>query len=129
MEQEISDMGVGSTFAAICKSDMGKIKIPLASTNHQKEFSDFVQQVDKSKAIVQKCIDKYDQLVKSRFIEMFGNPTKNEKQWPTEKMKEVAPAIQSDIQQSLKKIGCSIWMLFNRIRVRFCLRIESLKQN
>ena len=49
MEQEISDMGVGSTFAAISKSDMGKIKIPLASTNRQKEFSDFVQQVDKSK--------------------------------------------------------------------------------
>lgn len=27
---------------------------------------------------------------------MFGTSTRNEKQWPTEKMKEVAPAIQSD---------------------------------
>ena len=33
---------------------------------------------------------------KSRFIEMFGTPTGNEKQWPTEKMKEVAPPIQAD---------------------------------
>ncbi len=33
---------------------------------------------------------------KSRFIELFGTPTGNEKQWPTETMKSVAPAIQSD---------------------------------
>ena len=37
-----------------------------------------------------------DQLVKSRFTEMFGTPTGNEKQWPTETMKSVAPAIQSN---------------------------------
>ena len=33
--------------------------------------------------------------LKSRFIEMFGTPTGNEKQWPTCLMKEVAPSIQS----------------------------------
>lgn len=44
------------------------------------------------------CLLLYHLLIlyKSRFIEMFGTPTRNEKQWPTEKMKEVAPAIQSD---------------------------------
>ena len=46
--------------------------------------------------IIEQARAYFDALVKSRFIEMFGTSTRNEKQWPTEKMKEVAPAIQSD---------------------------------
>lgn len=49
MEQQISDMGVGSTFTAISKDDMKKIKIPAASLHLQNQFSDFVKQVDKSR--------------------------------------------------------------------------------
>ena len=59
----------------------------------QKEFIRFVEQVDKSKSIVQKCIDKYDQLVKSRFIEMFGNPIKNEKKLPCKPLKDCCSKI------------------------------------
>jgi type I restriction enzyme S subunit len=36
---------------------------------------------------------KLDQLVKSRFIELFGLPVSNSKGWNTEKMREVAPAV------------------------------------
>ncbi|AGI47815.1 Restriction endonuclease S subunit [Thermoplasmatales archaeon BRNA1] len=49
MEQQISDLGVGSTFKAINKEDMKKIKIPLAPLDLQTQFSSFVNQVDKSK--------------------------------------------------------------------------------
>ena len=51
MEQQISNMGVGSTFTAINKDDMKKIKIPVAPLSLQNQFSDFVKQVDKSKVI------------------------------------------------------------------------------
>lgn len=49
MEQQISDIGVGSTFAAISKDDMRKIRIPVAPLSIQIQFSDFVRHVDKSK--------------------------------------------------------------------------------
>ena len=52
MEQQISDMGVGSTFTAISKDDMKKIRIPVAPINLQNQFSDFVKQVDKSKLML-----------------------------------------------------------------------------
>jgi type I restriction enzyme S subunit len=78
IEKEIADMGTGSTFKAINKEHMSKIMIPLADYNLQEEFVKFVQQVDKSKVIAQKAAEKYDQLVKSRFIEMFdGNQFEN----------------------------------------------------
>ncbi len=77
MEKEIESMGVGSTFKAINKSNMNEIKVPLASMELQNQFADFVRQVDKSKLLFQQVVSKYDELVKSRFIEMFGNDTSN----------------------------------------------------
>ena len=49
MEQQISDMGVGSTFTAISKDDMKKIQIPAAPLPIQIQFSNFVEHIDKSK--------------------------------------------------------------------------------
>lgn len=52
MEQQISDMGVGSTFTAISKDDMKKIRIPAAPLPIQIQFSNFVEHIDKSKFII-----------------------------------------------------------------------------
>ncbi len=49
MERQIAGMGVGSTFTAISKEDMKKIKIPVAPLRLQNQFSDFIKQVDKSR--------------------------------------------------------------------------------
>ncbi len=40
----------------------------------QREFINFCNQVDKSKVIYKEVVSKFDDLIKSRFIEMFGNP-------------------------------------------------------
>lgn len=76
MEKEIESMGVGSTFKAINKSNINEIKVPLAPIELQNQFADFVRQVDKSKLLFQQMVSKYDELVKSRFIEMFENNPK-----------------------------------------------------
>src|SRR5690554_3218665 len=34
---------------------------------------------------------EYDQLIKSRFVEMFGDPIKNDKRWKTDKLNTVCP--------------------------------------
>ncbi len=70
MEQQISDMGVGSTFTAISKDDMKKIRIPVAPINLQNQFSDFVKQVDKSKYNLQSYIEE----LTSMQISLINNP-------------------------------------------------------
>lgn len=47
-----------------------------------------------------------DEMVKSQFIEMFGNPVTNTKGWKTAKIKDVAPEMPSKEQLSGK-----IWLL------------------
>ena len=50
---------------------VGKITVPKPPISLQLQFAEFVNQVDKSRVIAQKAAEKYDQLVKSRFIELF----------------------------------------------------------
>lgn len=38
-------------------------------------------------------LSKLDELVKSRFVELFGLPVSNSKNWKTEKMNDIAPAV------------------------------------
>ena len=75
-----SDVFVSKFSSAVAGTKMPRVSmdvfwrfdVPLPSMNLQKEFESFVKQVDKSKMLMKKCFEKYDQLVKSRFIEMFG---------------------------------------------------------
>ena len=71
-EDVINNYTTGTAIRRIILKNLAKLKLIVPEIEAQNEFASFVQQVDKSKAIVQKCIDKYDLLVKSRFIEMFG---------------------------------------------------------
>ena len=72
MEQQISDMGVGSTFTAISKDDLMKIKIPVAPVSLQNQFSSFVKQVDKSKFELQKHLDDTKRLQKALINQAFN---------------------------------------------------------
>ena len=72
IQADIDAEAHGSSQKGIYLNQVEKIPVLVPDLSIQKKFSSFVQQVDKSKAIVQKYIDKYDLLVKSRFIEEFG---------------------------------------------------------
>ena len=53
-------------------SEIKKMQIPVPELNRQKEFSTFVSQVDKSKAVVQKSLDKMQLLFDSLMQQYFG---------------------------------------------------------
>ncbi|MDD7622281.1 MAG: restriction endonuclease subunit S [Candidatus Onthovivens sp.] len=56
IQDDISQMGNGSTFHAITKNDVYKIQMPAAPIEFQHEFASFVKQIDKSKFV---CYSKY----------------------------------------------------------------------
>lgn len=64
----------------------------LPDMDKQRELAELLWAMDATKKSYQKLIAATDELVKSQFIEMFGNPITNDKRWPTKKMKDVAPS-------------------------------------
>ncbi len=62
----------GATILGITTDDVKKSLIPDVSLSLQKEFENFVQQIDKSKFAVQKSLEKAETLYKSLMQEYFG---------------------------------------------------------
>ena len=86
---EISRLSEGANINNIKAADLDNLKIPLPSESIQNKIA---KRLDKCVKIInnqRKALEKYDILIKSRFIEMFGDPKINSSNLPTKKFIEV----------------------------------------
>ena len=88
-EAELQRRGTGSTFKAISKNALSNLLLPSYSLEEQKEISAVLQQVDHLISLRQRQAEKLDELVKARFVEMFGDPCEM-LHWECKKIEEVA---------------------------------------
>ena len=64
--------GRGANIQNLNQQILGTLVIPVPPIELQKQFADFVKQVDKSKSVVQKALDETQQLFDSLMQEYFG---------------------------------------------------------
>lgn len=86
---ELKSKGTGSTFKAISKKILEEILIPDVGFDKQHEYA---QILEKTYIIIQtrkQELQKLDELIQSRFVEMFGNPRTNSKGFQTKKGSEL----------------------------------------
>ena len=76
--------------------DIGDFIIPDIPLEEQQEIVDNLDKVCNLIAFRKQQLSKLDELVKSRFIEMFGDPITNNFQLPTEAMTEICTIIDGD---------------------------------
>ena len=74
--------GTGSTFKAISKKVLEATCIPAYSTIEQEQIAEAIGHVDNTIAARRKQLALLDQLVKSRFIELFGDPLIEDDRYP-----------------------------------------------
>ena len=86
----LNSLGRGATFKEISRKIVESIRIPVPPIELQNQFADFVRQVDKSKLIFQQMVSRFDELVKSRFIEMFGSVQSNVYKWEIKTIDELS---------------------------------------
>lgn len=67
--------------ASFSVSDLKKIKVILPDLTKQKEIAIMLENVNDLLFLHKKQIQQFDDLIKSRFVEMFGIPGSNEKGW------------------------------------------------
>ena len=70
--KQIDSMQAGSTVAYLSIAMIRKLKVMLPDMETQNQFSTFVAQVDKSKAVVQKALDEAQTLFDSLMQQYFG---------------------------------------------------------
>ena len=73
----------GATIKGIKIDTLAKLEIPEIPLNEQRRIAAVLDKVSGLIAKRREQLDKLDELVKARFVEMFGYPIKNEKGFPT----------------------------------------------
>lgn len=74
-------------------STLAEYEFDLPSIHKQQELTDILWAMTDARMAYKRQMYATDELVKSRFLEMFGNPVSNEMRWPSKPLKEVAPEI------------------------------------
>lgn len=77
----LNSLGRGATFKEISKSIVENIEIPLPEVNQQKEIAEKFKKLEQLISLRKQQLAKLDELVKARFVEMFGDPIANPKQY------------------------------------------------
>ncbi|MEB7798871.1 restriction endonuclease subunit S [Staphylococcus xylosus] len=85
----------GATIPHISKKSLESLKLPIISMEKQKKIVNYIQETKYLINNVNYQIQLLDELEESLFIEMFGDPVKNTKNFNKEKLKYVASKIGS----------------------------------
>ena len=80
----------GATIPHIYFKDYQKEKLPLLTIEEQRKISDSLQKIDRLIELCGSILEKIDVLVKSRFIELFGDPVSNPHGWEKIPLGELA---------------------------------------
>ena len=78
----------GSAQPQITRQGMEKIYVTIGSHNEQMDIVDKLKKVENVIGLRKRELKQLDTLVKSRFVELFGDPIKNPKGWEVVKLSE-----------------------------------------
>lgn len=80
----------GATMKHIVKKDFDSTLIPYPSLKEQSRIAEIIDSIAKSINMRQKQLQKLDDLVKARFVELFGDCVLNTKRWNTRRLGDIA---------------------------------------
>ena len=89
----MQDLAESTTVPSVRKSKLERVEIAVPSMEEQIEIERKIQLTD---SIIQKRkqqLSALDNLIKARFVEMFGDPISNEREWPTAPLTDVCTRI------------------------------------
>ena len=81
------------TIPSLTKSDLLKIKIDLPVISEQQDAVDRLSKIEAVIELRKQELSALDDLIKARFVEMFGNPIVNEKRWAVVELNSVCDGI------------------------------------
>ena len=89
----LNSLGRGATFKEISKAIVSEIEINVPNIEHQKEAVGALEKVSGVISLRKQELSALDDLIKARFVEMFGDITINDKNWKYEPLGELCTIV------------------------------------
>lgn len=86
----------GTSMLKFNKTELKKLEIPIPDIDKQRRIIAVMDKVSNLISLRKQQLAKLDELVKARFVEMFGDPVRNSMGLPTEPMTTVCAIIDGD---------------------------------
>ena len=129
LKDEVNRIGRGVAQNNINLSILKSFFIPLPPLETQKQIA---AQLDKCTAVIAKhkqMLENYDTLIKSRFIEMFGDIIQNTKNWELKSFTEIAKSRLGKMLDSKKQTGKEKYPYLANFNVQwFRFNLENLNE-
>ena len=89
IKNDLVNKGVGGAQPNISLGILKNLEIPLPPLEEQKKIAAILDAADDYRQKTKALIDKYDQLIQSLFLDMFGDPVSNPKGWEVKTLGDV----------------------------------------
>lgn len=81
--------GIGGSLTRAQPKQVAKYPVPIVELEKQGKIVNLLEKVNFVISARQQQLAKLDELVKARFVEMFGDPLQNQRGWPTKSLLEM----------------------------------------
>ena len=108
------------------KATLLEKKIPLPDINEQHEIATKLDKIDAIIAERQQQLELIDQAVKSRFIELFGDPKQNPKGYPVKEFDEISVLITDGEHATPRRTDKGIYLLSARNILNHALQLDDV---
>lgn len=99
----LNSLGRGATFKEISKGIVENIEIPLPSLDDQRKIAAVLDKVSDLIAKRRQQLDKLDEMVKAKFVEMFGDININDKGWKVQPLGELCTIVRGGSPRPIEK--------------------------
>lgn len=89
LNRGFKDVISGSAQPQITGEGLSSVEIPLPPLSTQKRIAEILDAADALRRKDQELLKKYDELAQAIFIDMFGDPVKNEKGWDVSALEDL----------------------------------------
>ena len=126
---ELNNKGSGSTFKAISKSILEEIEIPLPELEEQRKIAKILTGIENISFARQQQLAKLDELVKARFVEMFGDVIHNDKKWKEYRFSDITSSRLGKMLDAKQQTGKYSYPYLANFNVQwFSFNVDNLNQ-
>ena len=123
---DLGKANTGATIPHIYFKDYKKRKVKVREYSEQKHIGQILELIDSHLRTYKNVINQYDLLIKSRFVELFGDIDCNTKNWPIITLENLAELITDGEHSTPKRCNEGIYLLSARNILNHSLKLDDV---
>ena len=124
--EELRKQSIGGVIKYIKLGNLTEAQIPMRTIDEQNEIVENLNKVNTLITLRKQQLSKLDELVKSRFIELFGDVTSNPNGYPVKNFEEISVLITDGEHATPRRTEYGIYLLSARNIINHSLQLDDV---